>query len=173
LRPERRVYAGGVNMQGDQRPIYLTVAGRQRLERRLEAYEAELREADSGSGKDEAEDAVDEATDLEAADHVGQLRDLIEATRAVLAQALPLPSGPADSVVRQGSTVQVRDQTGEERALMLVDGAELDPAAEDVSTDSPVGQALLGRVPGDRVAVETPEGQRILTVLSVMPYRGQ
>jgi transcription elongation factor GreA len=160
-------------MHGDQRPIYLTVAGRQRLEHRLRAYEAELREADPGSGKDEAEDAVDEATDLAAADRVGQLLDLTAATRADLARARPLPPGPADGVVRQGSTVRVRDQTGEERAFMLVDGAELDPAAADVSTDSPVGQALLGRATGDRVAIGTPEGQRILTVLSVTPYRGQ
>lgn len=158
-------------MQGDQRPIYLTVEGRQRLARRLAAYEAELRSADPGSGKDEAEDAVDEATDLEAADHVGQLLDLTAATRAVLARALPLPAGPADGVIRQGSTVQVRDEGGEESTFMLVDGAELDPAAEEVSTDSPVGQALLGCMIDDRVAIATPDGKRTLTILWVTPYR--
>lgn len=158
-------------MQGDQRPIYLTAEGRRRLARRLEAYAAELRAAATGSGKDEAEDAVDEATDLEAADQLGQLQDLAATTRAVLARALPLPAGPADGVIRQGSTVQVRDEAGEESAFMLVDGVELDPAAEEVSTDSPVGQALLGCTIGDRVAIATPDGKRMLTILSVTPYR--
>lgn len=141
------------------------------MERRLEAYEAELRAADTGSGKDEAEDTVDEATDLEAADHAGQLLDLIASTRATLARALPLPAGPADGVIRQGSTVLVRDATGEESDFILVDGAELDSTVEAVSTDSPVGQALIGHTPGDWVAIDTPEGKRILTILSVTPYR--
>lgn len=158
-------------MQGDRKPISLTVEGRQRLEHRLGADEADLRAADTGFGKDEAEDTVDEATDLEAADHAGQLLNLIATTRAILTRALPLPSGPADDVTRQGSTVRVRDEVGEESEFMLLDCAELDPASADVSTDSPVGKALLGRTPGDRVAISTPEGTRILTILSITPYR--
>lgn len=78
-------------MQANQGPIYLTAEGHRRLERRLEAYEAELRAADTGSGKDEAEDTV--------------------------------------------------------------------------------GQALIGHTPGDWVAIDTAEGKRILTILSVTPYR--
>lgn len=54
---------------------------------------------------------------------------------------------------------------------MPVDGAELDLASADVSTDSPVRIALLGRTPGDRVAISTPEGTRIRTILSITPYR--
>ena len=40
----------------------------------------------------------------------------------------------------------------------LVSTAEADPSAGRVSTVSPIGQALLGAVPGAEVTVQTPRG---------------
>ncbi len=158
-------------VQADQGPIYLSGEGRTRLEGRLAAYETELQQRDADAGGAEAEDTVDQATDLEAGDDRIRLRGLISAARLVLDRAQPLPSQPDDGVVRQGATVRVRDEARGEEQYRLVDGAELDPAAAEAALDSPVGRALLGRARGDRITIRTPAGERVLTILSVEPYR--
>jgi transcription elongation GreA/GreB family factor len=157
--------------QADSVPIYLTAEGRRRLEQRLAAYEAEFRERGADGGGAEAEDSAEEATDLEASDDRLRLGDLIADLRRTLDRARPLLPRPDDGVIRQGDTVRVRDEAQREEEYRLVDGAEVDLAEGQVAIDSPVGRALLGRQPGERVAVRTPDGERMLTVLSVQPYR--
>ena len=44
-------------------------------------------------------------------------------------------------------------------------------AADQVAADSPLGRALLGQRAGSHVAVDAPEGRRVMTILSVEPYR--
>ena len=156
--------------RADDEPIYLTTEGRQRLEQRLAAYEVEFRQRRHDAGGDEAEDTVDEATDLEAADNQIRLGDLIADVRSTLDRAQPLTAPPDDGVIRQGDTVRVRDAAQREEQYQLVDGAEVEQTAEQAAIDSPVGRALLGHQAGDRVAIRTPSGERVLTVLSVEPY---
>jgi transcription elongation factor GreA len=156
--------------RADDEPIYLTAEGRQRLEQRLAAYEVELRQRRQDAGGDEAEDTVDEATDLEAADNRIRLGDLVADLRSTLDRAQPLLAQPDDGVIRQGATVRVRDAAHREQRYQLVDGAEVEQTADQAAVDSPVGRALLGHQAGDRVAIRTPSGERVLTVLSVEPY---
>ena len=59
------------------------------------------------------------------------------------------------------------DSDGEEASWTLVDPAEADTRAGSISTDSPVGRALMGRHPGDSATVETPGGQIVYTVVNV------
>ena len=156
---------------GEDGPIYLTTEGRRRLEERVAAYETELRQRSADTGGAEAEDRVDAATDLEAADDRLRLEDLITDLRRTLARARPLPPPPDDGALHQGDTVRVRDEARREEQYRLVDGAEVDVRDGQAAVDSPVGRALLGHRPGDRVAVDTPNGERMLTVLSIQPYR--
>jgi transcription elongation factor GreA len=49
----------------------------------------------------------------------------------------------------------------------LVRRSEADPAQGRISTESPVGRALLGRRRGDEVEVQTPGGIRALTIVEL------
>jgi hypothetical protein len=68
--------------------------------------------------------------------------------------------------VQQGSRVRVRDADGEEE-YTLVKRGEADPTQGRISTESPVGRALLGARPGDEVEVQTPGGVRVLTIVEL------
>jgi hypothetical protein len=67
--------------------------------------------------------------------------------------------------VQPGSRVRVRDADGEE--YTLVRRSEADPAHGRISTESPVGRALLRGRRGDEVEVQTPGGIRALTIVEL------
>ena len=72
--------------------------------------------------------------------------------------------------VQLGSRVRVRDADGEEE-YTVVRKREADPALGRISTESPVGRALLGGRRRDEVTVQTPGGIRVLTILEVAAPR--
>jgi alkylated DNA nucleotide flippase Atl1 len=70
--------------------------------------------------------------------------------------------------IKLGSLVQARElSTGATRIWTLVARQEADPGAGKLSTESPVGSALLGHRAGDEVTVMTPRGRREYIVESV------
>ena len=70
-----------------------------------------------------------------------------------------------DEVVRFGSTVEVVDESsGRPAEYTLVGEAEADVGKGLLSSDSPVGRALMGARPGDVVSVPTPRGSRELRI---------
>jgi transcription elongation factor GreA len=77
---------------------------------------------------------------------------------------------PADS----GSTAQLSSKvtlldTGfdDELTVTLVGSFEADPAKDLISIGSPLGEALLGKVEGDEVAVQAPAGLSHYKILKV------
>lgn len=79
---------------------------------------------------------------------------------------------PADALPATGagfgSTVVVEDtDQGTRASYTLMAGPVIDIDEDQVSLNSPVGQALLGTLPGDVVTVDTPLRQRRLRVVSV------
>jgi transcription elongation GreA/GreB family factor len=70
--------------------------------------------------------------------------------------------------VGYGSTVFVRDLgNGEEASYTLVAGETIDLAASQVSMESPMGQALLGHLPGDEVVVDAPHRRLRLRIVAL------
>ena len=62
-------------------------------------------------------------------------------------------------VVSVGSKVLLKDLTcGEEIKFTIVGSAEADPRAQKLSTESPVGQAILGQSIGHVAEVKVPAG---------------
>ena len=59
-----------------------------------------------------------------------------------------------------GSTLVVEVE-GDVQELRLVGTSEADPRSGRISTSSPVGRALAGRLPGEEVLVVTPSGAEI------------
>jgi transcription elongation GreA/GreB family factor len=66
-----------------------------------------------------------------------------------------------------GRRVTVLEPEGESVSYRLVFPGDGDPAQGCISADSPLGSAILGCVPGDKVEVTAPAGRRLVTVLSV------
>jgi transcription elongation factor GreA len=67
-----------------------------------------------------------------------------------------------------GSTVVVLDTKREEEVTYyLVTSEEADAANGKISTTSPIGRALLGKVVGDEVKVQSPGGVKELEILKL------
>jgi transcription elongation factor GreA len=99
---------------------------------------------------------------LEAAkEHQGIIEARIRELEASLATAQIL--GPDSKIVRYrtalGTSVTLKDvSSGKELVYKLVDVREADASSGKISTQSPVGQALLDRAVGDEVTVNVPRG---------------
>ena len=66
-----------------------------------------------------------------------------------------------------GRRVTLREPDGDSVTYALVFPGDGDPTQGWISADSPLGSAVLGRLPGERVEVAAPAGRRLVTVLSV------
>jgi transcription elongation factor GreA len=67
-----------------------------------------------------------------------------------------------------GSTVKLRDEeSGKELDYKLVGVTEASLAEGKLSVESPVAQAIIGKLPGDKVVVPTPRGNRKYTLINV------
>lgn len=67
-----------------------------------------------------------------------------------------------------GSQVKVKDiQWGDTIVFTLVGGFEADPANDLISVTSPLGEALLNRVVGDKVEVQAPAGIQQYEILDI------
>ena len=102
-----------------------------------------------------------------------QLEGRISVLEAQVAAARVV--GPAlDGIAGIGSCVRVRHcGSGDVAEYELVGPIESDVGNGRVSVGSPVGKALIGRVGGDSVVVETPRGRQELEILAVTAARGQ
>ena len=83
------------------------------------------------------------------------------------AEVVEVPPTTAWPTVEIGSTVVLRDETGETERYDIVGAMEAEPAKGRISNQSPVGRALLGHRPGETVEVETPMGTRRLTIVEI------
>ena len=77
-------------------------------------------------------------------------------------------AGPGGDTVTLLTTVRVKDlEDGEEIVYYLVSAPEADLASGKISTESPVGRALIGHRVGDTVDVSTPGGIARFEILSI------
>src|SRR5436190_14271134 len=75
-------------------------------------------------------------------------------------EAIDISKIPTDRIA-YGSTVVLFDTDREENVTFkLVTSEESDPDKGQISTVSPIGQALMGKEEGDEVKVKTPTGWR-------------
>ena len=99
---------------------------------------------------------------------VMELRERIAALARV-----NLSSIPRDKAA-YGSTLKLFDlEKEEELEIRLVTHEEADIQNGLYSVQSPIGKALLGKKPGDEVAVQTPGGKRTFEVLELKTVHEQ
>jgi len=154
---------------GTERSVQLTVEGRKRLEGELiELRDVKLRELfrsvqDANSNNEASDSGEYEEIKEELVYTEARVRDLEQ----LLRNAEVLEGGSPDGIVALGSRVTVKFDDGETDTWMVVTPEEASLPDASVSTDSPVGRALLGSKEGDAVTVITPGGEVNYTVVAV------
>ena len=113
-------------------------------------------------------EATDSAELMDALEEQAFLRMRIATIDRLLAHARIADAG-ADGSARPGTMVSLRTSSGVVHRYELVGAGEADGSPTQISIGSPVGQALLGRRPGERVEVQAPRRVRRFELVSVEP----
>jgi transcription elongation factor GreA len=127
--------------------------------REVAARIKEAREFGDISENAEYDDAKNEQSMLEA--RIAQLEEKLRSATVIE------PSDLGTDVVRVGSVVHVKDETGKSSKYTIVGSAEASPAEMKLSNESPVGKALLGHKRGEEVIFATPRGERRLKITKI------
>ena len=132
-----------------------------KVNRRKEVAEKikEAREQGDLSENAEYDAAKDEQRDIEAR---------IEEIEKILKNAEVADDEFGAGVINLGSTVTVYDcEFDEELVFKLVGSTEAKSLENKISNEAPLGKALIGKVAGDEVEVETPSGIMKYKVINV------
>jgi transcription elongation factor GreA len=164
--PPGQAKAGGMQ----DKVVYLTAEGKHRFAAELHELvtvrrhevEEQIRRAKEFS------DTVDNAEYEEAKTDQAFVEGRIQELERLLASAkvIEAPTTRAD-FVRLGAHVKVVDREGEEETYYLVGKPEADPRRRNISNESPIGRALMGRRVGDEVTVVAPAGAFDLKILEI------
>ena len=103
-----------------------------------------------------------------AKDEQGQKEARIRQVRQMLENAEIITDDDDDSVVKPGKIVTIRHEGEDEAETYLLGLREERGGDYDVLTpDSPLGQALLGRAPGETVVAKVPAGDLKVELIEV------
>jgi len=84
------------------------------------------------------------------------------------AQIIEVTKLNANGKVVFGATVTVlHEESGEQTTYQIVGDLEADATNNQIAVSSPIARALIGRVEGDTVTVETPGGEREYEIVVV------
>ena len=121
--------------------------------REVAARIKEAREFGDISENSEYDDAKNEQALLEQ--RIAQLEERLRRASVVDEKKLDLET------VSVGVRVHVKDQkSGDSRKFQIVGAPEANPAEQKVSSESPIGKALLGHKKGDIVTIDVPRGPK-------------
>src|SRR5205085_1520078 len=132
--------------------------------REVAARIKEAREFGDISENAEYDDAKNEQAMLEA--RIAQLEDKLRSAQVIDSSDL------GTDMVRVGSIVHVKDESGKSTKYTIVGSAEARPQEMKLSNESPIGKALLGRKRGEEVVFATPKGRRKLKITKIDVAKG-
>ena len=152
-----------------EKVVYLTPEGKQR-------FAAELRELQTVRRHEveerirrakEFSDTVDNAEYDEAKTEQAFVEGRIQDLERMLSSARMIEEPARADYVRMGSHVRIVDGDGDEQTYYVVGSQEADPRRGQISNESPIGRALIGKRAGDEVTVVAPGGSFDLKVLEI------
>jgi len=140
---------------------YLKNVKRKEVAQRLK----EARALGDLSENSEYDDARNEQAFVEG--RIAQLEKTLRLARVITQDEV---GAQGDGVVRLGSRVRLKDlEYGDVEEYTIVSSVEANPAERKISTESPVGKAILGQKAGAVVTVEAPAGPIRYQILEVLP----
>jgi transcription elongation factor GreA len=150
---------------------YLTKKGFEKIKAELEILRTTGRqEAARAIGEAREKGDLSENAEYEAAkDAQGMLEAKINELEKVLFNVRILDESQIDnSKVGILTKVRIRNKkTGKDMAYILVPESEADLKSGKISVGSPIGQGLLGKIPGEVAVVKTPAGLIELEILDI------
>lgn len=154
-----------------EKPAYLTRDGMAKLEAELEVLTTQGRKdiAERINAAKELGDISESGEYEDAKNQQAHLEGRIREIKSILSRAQLIEEEQnGHGEVRVGSRVTVRvDGENEDETWTIVGSAEARPREGKISNESPIGSALLGKRPRQKVTVQTPSGQTKLTVVKI------
>ncbi len=151
-------------------PVYLTAEGVEDLRRELDHLVNVKRPAlaERLHRAIQQGDLTENADYIAAKEEQGFLEGRVQQIEVMLRNAVIIEeNGPSDEVAL-GSRVTVVEEGAEEaETFRIVGPAEANPGQGNVSNESPLGRALLGRRVGDVVTVEAPAGDIVFRITAI------
>ena len=154
----------------EEKKNLLTYAGLKKLEEELHDLKVVKRKEVAGKIKEAREQGdLSENAEYDAAkDEQRDIEARIEEIEKILKNAEVADDEFGAGVINLGSTVTVYDcEFDEEIVFKLVGSTEAKSLENKISNEAPLGKALIGKVAGDEVEVETPSGIMKYKVINV------
>ncbi len=151
--------------------VYLTPEGKRRFAAELHELVTVRRHevAEQIRRAKEFSDAVDNAEYDEAKTDQSFFEGrILELERLLSAAKLIEQPTTKPDFVRMGARVKVTDNEGDQQTYHLVGSSEADPRRSQISNESPIGRALIGKRVGDEVTVVAPAGAFTLKILEIL-----
>ena len=112
------------------------------------------------SENSEYDEAMNDQAKLEA--RISEIEHILKNAKVLDVESL------GNENVHIGSVVKIVDKKKKEFVYTIVGFAQADPAAGKISDESPVGKALIGHKAGDKVTVDTPNGQLQFKIVEII-----
>lgn len=156
-------------MPQGQKTHQLTPDGLAKIEQELKALKTEQRPAavKRMAAARELGDLSENADYHDAREQLAFIEGRIEELEYMIKHAEIVTPKGASGTVQMGSKVEVKGGQGGASTFEIVGANESDPLAGKISSESPVGSALMGQKKGDTVTVETPAGTTQYTIIAV------
>jgi transcription elongation factor GreA len=152
-------------------PQYLTPEGYQTLEKRLR-HLVEVRRSEVAErlrlALEEGGDLTENAEYEDAKNEQAFIEGEIQRLEMILNTAEVIEATSGSDEVVLGSKVTVAEQgTNEKEVYHLVGSAEAKPSEGKISSESPLGKALLGAKVRDKVTVKAPDGELVFVIKAI------
>ena len=151
--------------------MYITIEGKRKLEEELSKIRFKdrpkiVRELDEARQQGDLSENAEYHAAKERLAHIdAKINDL--ETKLVRAEVVDISRIDASKVVF-GTKVKLVDlNTGQELTYRIVGDFEADVAKNEISINSPIAKALIGKEAGDSVSVRTPGGQREFEIIEI------
>ncbi len=146
----------------------LTQEGHQKLVEELEERRSTIRHEIAAAIKEAKEqgDLSENAEYTEAKRRQTENESRVMELEAIIKAATVVERTAQSQTVEIGSKVAIRC-SGKERNFEIVGSNEVDPTTGKISSESPIGKALMGRRKGDTVEIDVPASKMKCEVVSI------
>ena len=147
---------------------YITKEGKEKLQKELEYLKkTKRREISNRIRQAAAMGDLSENFDYQnAKDEQSFMERKIAELETTLANANVVERPSGSTAVQIGSKITL--ETGKEKWTITITGPqEADPLKDKISASSPLGEELLGKKKGERVVMQTPQGETVYKILEI------
>jgi transcription elongation GreA/GreB family factor len=153
----------------DDEPVYLTPEGVARMQARLARLKREVLDLATEAGRTAAfGDRSENAAYKDAKSALRRTQRQIWTLEDQLKRVVEIKPGPkAAGTVQLGSVVTMEIKNGIQKKFQILGTLETNPDRGIISHKSPLGAALIGRMVGETIFIQTARGKQEYKILKV------